>query len=557
MKSFLELIKALEVTTSTLKKIDLISKYLLLVDMDSEVSISCLFLTGSIYPPISNKTLSVGSSLIKKAIVNVSGITHADFEKYYRSKGDLGNTAEEILSQHKPILKNKDFLLVNPNNPINEIKSLNDLLVIFDFIFSTRGNNDKVKIIENALYILSSDQISLFIKLLSGNMRIGVQSATVESAISKAFETDIKLVQKINFYIGDIGKTAIKCKSGDTAKFEFELFHPIYAMLASSEVEIEEIFKRFGLPIWCEYKYDGVRVHAHMKDDEVRLYTRDLKEITSQFPEVAKQILEISKKNNISSVLIDGEIIPFQDGKILPFANIQKRLGRKTGIDELSRSNPCSIICYDLLYIEREVLFDSPLKERRAKAEDKLKGLMFSELKFINNKTEFLDFFRTLKEEKLEGIMIKNPDSLYESGKRGINWIKYKQTLDPLDVVVTKGEFGNGKNSNLISLLTISVYNDKKTELLEIGRVYSGLSESQILELNNNFKEITIENNDKFSLFEPKIILEIAFENIQKSSRYNSGYAIRFPRVLKIRTDKPLSEINTISDVKRYFEFLS
>jgi DNA ligase-1 len=560
MKLFASVCENLSNESGSIKKVEIISEALLNIKTDKELALFCLYLTGLLYPSSVQKTINVGKALIRDAVVKLLNISVEEWNKAYREFGETGETIQNLLENYKQVEGKKDSgdliseeeqIIYNPKGDFE----LNKFEEYVDKLTTTSGSLAKVKIIAELLSQLKPIEAKYVCKLLLQNLRIGVQEATVESAIAKAFEVEKKQVSHLNFYLGDIGEVAIRSKEKNFSDVVFRLFHPIRAMLASAEVEIDEIFKRMNGSVWAEFKYDGIRAHVHKLGGRVEIFTRDQKRITEQFPEVVKFFLEMEPDN----FLIDGEIVPFSGGKIHPFAYIQKRLGRKDLLQEEVDANPAAFIAYDFLFFNDEVLFEKPLTERRELLEKTFGPFktMFSTKKIVLNENEFLDFFKQSKAEGREGLMIKNPESKYESGKRGIHWLKYKQTLDPLDVVILFAHWGEGKNAKYLSSFTFGVWDENHKEIIPVGRVASGMNEEELKYFTEYLPKIAIEEIESGYKVEPTQILEVGFENIQKSERYSSGYAVRFPRVLRLRTgDKPVEEISTIKDVIRGFELL-
>lgn len=556
MKTIAEICERLSSESGSLKKIEIISEALNKITSDAELNLFCLYLTGLIYPASVQKTINVGKALIRDAILRLINIEVGIWDKEFRKLGETGETVQYFLENYNKF-HSKESALDMPHveyRPSGKY-SLNDFRNFTEELATTAGNLDKTNLVAVNLAKLNPLEAKYACKLLLQNLRIGVQEATVESAIVKAFDTDKKEVSKLNFYLGDIGEVAVRCKNKNFENVLFRLFHPIKAMLASAEVDVDEIFKRMKGKVWAEYKYDGIRAHIHKKADRVEIFTRDLKRITDQFPEVVSYFQDIKPDN----FLIDGEIVPFSNEKIQPFAFIQKRLGRKENLIEEAKNNPCRFVAYDFIFLNDELVFEQTLSQRRNLLEEVFgdSELLFSSKKIVSTTEDFYAFFRQAKEEGREGLMVKNPDSKYEPGKRGIHWLKYKQTLDPLDVVILEADFGEGKNAGYLSSYTFGVWDEKKENLVPVGRVASGATEDDLKYFTEYLPKIAVEKTDTGYKLQPEIILEVGFENIQISERYTSGYAVRFPRILRIRTgDKPLEEISTLSDVKRTFEMI-
>jgi DNA ligase-1 len=579
MKIFAELCDILSKKSGSLKKIELISDSIKEVSDEGELYLFAIYLTGRIYPSNIQKTINIGKALIRDAIVKLSGITKEDWDMQIREYGESGEAVCFILEnliKNETLNKNELFDATSTVYKPNLGFSLQEFANYIDKLVETSGNHAKVDILTELFSQLPPIYAKYGVKIILQNLRIGVQEATVETAIAKAYDIDKKVISKANFYLGDIGEIVVRAKKNDFTNINFKLGHPIKAMLASAEVDVDEIFKRMNGNVWCEYKYDGVRAHIHKLGDVVKIFTRDQKRITEQFPE----IVEFYKNIKPDNFLIDGEIVPFKGGSIQPFAFVQKRLGRKEKLEEEVLENPTVFIAYDFLFYEGETLFEESLETRRGKLEEvfgecgqkiyERKNFLrkydlhyffvhgykyFQLIFFVHRISDFHDFFRKSKEEGREGLMVKNPKSTYESGKRGIHWLKYKQTLDPLDVVIIQAEYGEGKNSKYLSSFTFGVWDERKENLVPVGRVASGTTEADLQHFTKILPEIAKDKLPNGFKVKPQEILEVGFENIQISNRYSSGWAVRFPRLLRIRTgDKPLDEISTISDIKRIYE---
>lgn len=554
MNDFAKICYELENQSSILKKVSIIAQYLKSLESQEELYLASIYLSSNIYPVSSNKVINVGLGLIRKSIIELFGISIEIWNKYYKKHREIGNVIEDIFKSEKTKLKSSSELFNDNKNNVN--KSLIEFKKVCDQLNENSKNKIKIEILKNLFKELSPLTAKYIARLLTENLRIGVQESTIEVSISKAFDIPKSKISHTNFYIGNIGEVAVRAKQKNFENIEFQLFHPIKPMLATAETNIEDIFSRMGDEVWAEYKYDGIRAHVHKNIDKVKIYSRDLKDITNQFPEIVNFFKDIEKKNSkLEKFLLDGEIVAYQNNKIMPFAYLQRRLGRKDKIEEEANCNPTIFIAYDILVINDKTLFESKLKDRRKILIEYFKNsnLVFSTQKIITNKNEFKEFFNEARKEGREGLMIKNPDSKYEPGKRGLSWLKYKQTLETLDVVILQAEYGEGKNSKYLSMFTIGVWDEKKENILPIARVSSGASEEDLEYLTKLIPKISTEVLENGYKLEPKIILEVGYENIQISDRFNSGYALRFPRIIRIREDKTLEEINTINDVKNIY----
>ncbi|HEY1404133.1 MAG TPA: ATP-dependent DNA ligase, partial [Pyrinomonadaceae bacterium] len=425
----------------------------------------------------------------------------------------------------------------------------------------TRGTKNKRAILAGAFARATALEAKYLVKMLVGDLRIGLKEGLVEDALARAFGRELADVARVNMLTGDIGETAVRARRGDLAGVSMRLFHPIKFMLATAGEDLADIARTMPGEFYVEDKFDGIRAQAHVERGRVALYTRTLDEVTHRFPELVTPLAALS-----TDAIMDGEIVPARGAEILPFAELQKRLGRKTVGDELLASTPVAFIAYDLLYASGRVMFDEPLAVRRVALESLLtnsnpgageteaSSLRLSEAKRMNDAALLDVEFDAARGRGNEGLMIKDPRSSYKPGKRGREWLKLKRALATLDVVVTAVEVGHGKRRNLLSDYTFAVRRAADdAELLNVGKAYSGLTDTELAELTEWFRAHTLQEfaHGRVRTVEPRIILEVTFDRVQASKRHKSGYALRFPRILRLRDDKSVDEIDTLETVSK------
>jgi DNA ligase-1 len=348
--------------------------------------------------------------------------------------------------------------------------------------------------------------------------------------------------------LGDIGETAVRAKHSEFDQLALAMFRPVKFMLATPTETEDEIFATFAGPFFIEDKYDGIRGQLHVSGGRAGLYSRTLDDVGNQFPE----IVEAAQKLNVSFIA-DGEIVAFSGDQVLPFALLQKRLGRKRPPAALISEIPVSFMAFDLLSYQDRTLLDEPLIERKKALESIgwAEPLRMAPFMLLETRVQLEPFFEQAALRRNEGLMLKDAASPYIPGKRGMSWLKWKKALATLDVVVTGVEFGHGRRRDVLSDYTFAVQHDGK--LLNIGKAYSGLTDVEIAEMTEFFKQHTIQDFGRFRLVEPTVILEVTFNGIQKSGRHASGYALRFPRIVRIRNDKAIGEIDTIETVQKLY----
>jgi DNA ligase-1 len=369
------------------------------------------------------------------------------------------------------------------------------------------------------------------------------------------FEQPLVDVTYANMLLGDIGETATRARRADLRDVNMRLFHPIKFMLATPAADLTDIARTMPEEFLVEDKFDGIRAQAHVENGRVAIYSRTMDEITHRFPELVEPLQSLT-----TDAIIDGEIVPATDHAILPFSELQKRLGRKTVGAQLLTAVPVVLVAYDLLYAGGKVLIDEPLSERRRIMEDLVLGrgpLRLSEGKSFSEAALLDDEFDRARARGNEGLMIKNPASSYKPGRRGREWLKLKRAIATLDVAVTAVEVGHGKRRHLLSDYTFAVRRSQEDdELLNIGKAYSGLTDQELTEMTEWFKVHTLREfgHGRVRIVEPSTVIEVTFDRIQRSNRHKSGYALRFPRILRIRPDKTSRDIDTLETVKRLVE---
>ncbi|MBC8078343.1 MAG: ATP-dependent DNA ligase, partial [Chloroflexales bacterium] len=392
------------------------------------------------------------------------------------------------------------------------------------------------------------------VKLLmgGGDLRIGLLEGQLEDALARAAGVKVRSVQWANMLLGDVGETALLARHGQLDTARMRLFHPLKFMLASPIQDPEEIRRSITGAFFVEDKYDGIRAQAHKEGERLALYSRTLDEMTGRFPELHAPLMALP-----GSFMLDGEILAARDGRILPFKELQQRLGRKTVAADVQAATPVIFVAYDLLYQDRVVLLDEPLEERRGRLEGLLAGaseklIMASLMARVEDVAAIDGLFDAARARGNEGLMVKDPQSRYAPGRRGREWLKVKRALATLDVVVTAAEVGNGKRRHLLSDYTFAVRaSATDPTLLNVGKAYNGLTDAEIATLTEWFKQHTLQDFGRVRLVEPQIVLEVTFDAVQPSPRHKSGYALRFPRIVRIRDDKRPEEIDTLDAVRQ------
>ncbi|MEP6925698.1 MAG: ATP-dependent DNA ligase [Pyrinomonadaceae bacterium] len=558
MSKFLQFAETAEkvgATTKRLEKAAFLREYFENLT-DDDLQLAARFCAGHAFSLSDQRTTNIGGAALFKAVSAVTNIEVEELKRLTVKSGDIGDTAEKIFQTNQAA----EYTLQNIADFISNIAA-------------TNGTKAKTALLIDFLKPANNLEAKYMIKILTGDLRIGLLEGAVEDALARMFDQPVSKVQWTNMLTGDIGETALLLRQGktDTAKMRF--FHPIKFMLASAS-DLDDVAKRMPDQFVVEDKFDGIRAQAHIalanennahlhgvnaENARVGLFSRTLDEITNSFPELIEPLSKLIA-NQPDGLILDGEILPIRDGKILPFQDLQKRLGRKTVSAEMLVQTPVAFVAYDCLFGNGKILINEAFEARR-RILDSLrfdgKQTILTESKIFSEVAAIDDEFDAARMRGNEGLMIKNPSASYKPGKRGRDWLKIKRALATLDVVVTSVEVGNGKRSRFLSDYTFAVRaSEIDATLLNVGKAYSGLTDVEIEELSNWFRAHTLQEfaHGKVRVVEPQIILEVTFDRVQPSARHKSGYALRFPRILRIRNDKPLSEIDTLETVKRLSE---
>ncbi|MGA8868185.1 MAG: ATP-dependent DNA ligase [Candidatus Sulfotelmatobacter sp.] len=572
MRRLAEAAEAIAATTRKLQKTAIVADYLKSRTAD-EAAVSAVFLSGRAFPAWEQTTLQVGGRLLWQVTAELAGKDDSALTAAYRRHGDLGAVAGEL----------------QPQRAGQDVNVL-EVSEIFRQIAGARGPAAKMALVRDLLARATPLEAKYIVKIMTGDLRIGLKESLVEEAIAQAYGTTLagvlREVQRANMLLGDIGETLRLAAEGKQAAARMRLFHPLGFMLASPVDSADEAVSYFSEAA-VEDKYDGIRAQAHVAEGEVKFFSRTRDEITESFPELPDALAGLPR-----DAILDGEIVAWDysdadQGRARPFSVLQQRLGRKKVSEKMLREIPVAYLVFDVLYADGELLIDRPLHER-ARILDELLALQRQSLphrgpvtqrksgqgELVFDSEEEIGrtrlirapVFRAASPPQLEGLfaaaqargneglMIKDLNSPYTPGKRGKSWLKMKRELATLDVVVTAVEYGHGKRVGVLSDYTFAVWDSNKDRLVNIGKAYSGLTDVEIAEMTTWFLEHTIEDRGFRRVVEPRIVLEVAFNNMMRSDRHDSGYALRFPRIVRLRPDKSPEEADTIETARKIYE---
>ncbi|MEA2549762.1 MAG: ligase 1, partial [Chloroflexota bacterium] len=485
-------------------------------------------------------------------VTDLAGVPRAALGEAYDRSSDLGRAVEDVLT----VAGHAPDATLTPTLP--------EVAAAYAEIEQASGPAAKSGILRDLLACSDPLTAKYVVKVLSGELRIGLREGLVDAAIAKAFDRPLDAVKWAGMLTGDIGELAALARDDRLADASLSLFHPIKFMLASPAEDAAEIVKRLGIPVWVEDKYDGIRAQLHRQGDDVRLYSRDLHDISGQFPEVVEGARGLAWNG-----ILDGEILAWRDGAVLPFIALQARLGRKSPSAAIRAEVPVIYVAFDVLGLGGDdnapvaALLREPLEDRRRRLEGlglPLAGdggvFALSHLVSVTSDEALEDAFLGARERRNEGLMVKDPRSIYSPGRRGLGWLKMKKALATIDCVVVGVEVGHGKRHGVLSDYTFAVRDTDNDRLVTIGKAYSGLTDAEIAEMTTWFEAHTIQRFGRYRQVEPSVVVEVAFDVIVRSKRHQSGYSLRFPRIANLRPDKPVDEIDTLETVGALYEGL-
>ena len=542
MTSFLEFARVagnIRATSSKNEKVSILSGFLAQLN-EEELPLVCRYFSGYLFPRWTEKEVFAGYSLLWNMVAELCSMNPRDLGEVYRKYGDLGDVAEEVLEKKvvQPLFK-RQLSVTNVQQTFDNMSKM-----------AGKGSQEGRRQTLKGLFLdCSPAEAKYLTKLLLGEMRIGLVEGLVEESVAKVFGKSLEEVRTANLTLGDIGETATLAMKNELYKATLQIFRPTTFMLAETMETAADIAQYYQKKVYAEFKYDGIRAQVHKADAKVRVYSRRLEDISWSFPDLVQAILKIP-----NTIVLDGEILPFKDNNPLPFQELQRRIRKKSPTKEIMEELPVVYKCFDILYLDGKVLIEKSLLQRRRflrnlKLPDKIQ---LSQTATVSSAETLQKVFEASKKLGYEGLVVKDPTSPYWPGRRGKYWVKLKKELDTLDVVIVAAEFGHGKRAGTISDYTFAVRDN--AEFRVVGKAYSGLSDEEINYMTERVKALLVQDFGYRMLVKPEIILEVAFDAIQKSDRHDSGYALRFPRIKRIRLDKNVDEIDTLQRVQAIYE---
>lgn len=539
--TLVRLYERLESTTKKLEKRDILAE--LYNNLDSKDMYPIVMLSmGSVFPQ-GAEDLGVARGLVKQVIAKAYGANTREIEEKFRDLGDLGTVAEYFASHRRQrTLVSKDLTVSLVFDNLRKLPTMT----------GAGSQERKINIIGELLTNAKPREACYIVRTVLGDMRIGVAHGLVRDAIAKAFGHEAKEVEHVFNLIGDFGTVAELAKSGKM-KAEVSIGRPIRVMLADRIDSLKTAMEKIENPA-IEIKYDGFRLGVHKEGNTIKLFSRRLDEVTRQFPELVN-----AAKENIRAkqCIIDGEAIAFDrnTGNPRPFQHLSRRIQRKYDIEKMVKEVPIKLKIFDIIYLNGKSLMDETLDKRWSALKKTIKETKLFRLADHLETKDFAKaekFYKQALASGQEGAIVKNMDAQYRPGRRVGTWLKVKEILDPLDLVIIGAEWGEGKRANTLGSLILAARHGNK--FIPTGRMASGLTDEHLFSITKKLRKLITKEEGKIVEVRPEIVIEVGYEEIQRSPKYPSGYALRFPRLLRLReNEKKAKDADTLKTIEKLF----
>ncbi|MEM2366829.1 MAG: ATP-dependent DNA ligase [Candidatus Bathyarchaeia archaeon] len=547
-RALAELCEKLEGVSRRVPAVNLVADFLKSLEPD-EVEPAVSMILGRPFPKWSQQTLDVSWATLGEIIRRITGVDWRIFLEAFNQTGDVGSAAKVVFESCK--IKRQAVLFEKPLTILEVRRS-------FEAIAETAGHGareKKERLIEALLSSASPLEAKYLVKIFIGEMRTGFHEGLMEQAVSRAFGAPFEAVKRAGMVLGDIGTVAalIKAEGREAlSKIGFQIFRPVKLMLAQMANDVAEAIKEHGGKTAFEYKLDGARVQIHKCGDDVRIFSRRLTDVTKSLPEIADMV---RKKVKAREVIMEGEVIAIDDkGYPVPFQHLMRRFKRVHEIEDVAETIPVRLYLFDILYLDGKSLISLPYLQRRQILADSAGEIPLTKQLITDSVEEAERFLREAVDCGHEGLMAKRLNSEYTPGIRGKHWLKIKPTFEPLDLVIVAAEYGYGRRHEWLSDYYLAARDAETGEFLVVGKTFKGLTDSEIIEMTKRLKELAIKEEYRRVYVTPKIVVEVAYNEIQKSPKYKCGMALRFARITRLRDDKTPEEADTIQRVREIYQ---
>ncbi len=549
MTSFTRVAELLDSVTATSKrkeKIRYLAEFLSSLE-SSEVSYASLLVAGRIFAESDQRSLNVSWSGILSALQQVMDIKPSDVHRVY--DGDVGEAVANLIESGKYARQSSLF-----DEPLT-ILSVKTSLERIASLSGKGSKNEREAILANLLRNASSREARYLVAIILGDTRTGVSDAMLVEAVAEAYSIDSDIVRRAWSFCGDLGRVAETAQmQGDKGvrNINIQLFTPIRPMLATPAEKIDDVFANSSSTYCVEYKYDGARVQIHKKGEVVKIYSRRMTDVTESMPDIVQLI---SSALRAESAILDGEVVAIgDDGQPLPFQEVMKRFGRSRDVSTKVNETELQLFVFDILFLNGKPLSDLSLEKRRRRLVSVAASKVVAPSFAVREEEEAQNLFDESKQLGHEGIMVKDPESSYTPGTRGKNWFKIKHTLQTLDMVVLAAEWGHGRRKDWLSDYHLGVIDETTGKYIMVGKTFKGLTDSELESMTARLQELEVSSSRGVVTVHPEMVVEVLVSELQKSPTYESGIALRFARIVRIRDDRGPSDITSLNELEEMYE---
>ncbi|MHC1628379.1 MAG: ATP-dependent DNA ligase [Candidatus Nezhaarchaeales archaeon] len=526
----------------------LVSRFIRDLDPD-DLELAVRFIVGELFPPWEPE-IGLGVMGIVDSVVRVFSSSRSEFFKVFKPTGDVGLAAMKIAEK----LKGKPILMLDEKG-----LTIREVYEGFKSIAEASGEGSrrkKLRLFSSLLLRARSPlEVKYLVKLALGERRHGFGEGLMEEAIADAFNVPHELVRRVNMLISDIGLTAKIAKTGGANELRRQgiiLFHPVKPMLAEKANDVLSALRELGGKASFEVKVDGARVQIHKFHDKIKIFSRRATDVTLSLPDIVNLV---RRRIRAESIVLEGEVVALtSEGKPAPFQVLMRRFRRQRDVSKLVSEIPLKLCLFDVLYLNGETLIDKPYIERRGVLKSVVDEDLIIETLLTSRYEDAKAFYDKALRDGHEGLMAKDLEAPYTPGVRGKKWLKVKPIFNTLDLVVVAAEYGHGYRASMLSDLHLAAYNPETGEFEVVSKCFTGLTDEELTWITRRLKELAIKEEGRIVYVEPKIVVEVAFDEVQKSPHYKSGLALRFPRIVRIRDDKSPLEADTIQTLMKIYE---
>ena len=546
-KSLAEVLERVEATKKRLKIIDLTARFLLLLNAD-EVEPAISMILGRAFPKWSQKKLDVSWATLTVILQRITDANWEVFREAFSETGDVGSAVKLVFERINP---KKQALLLEKTLTITEVRRL---FLSISGAVGSGSREKKERLISALLGNASPVEAKYLARIFLGEMRTGLHEGLMEQAVAKAFDVQLAAVQKASMVLGDIGEAAFIAKTGKERLLEigFQVFRPVKLMLAQVASDVAEAVVNHGGKTAFEFKYDGARVQIHKGGSVVRVFSRRLTDVTESLPEVVDAV---EANLGASDAIVEGEVVALdKKGRPIAFQHLMRRFRRVHKVRDMAEKIPIRLFLFDILYLNGKSLISLPYIQRRKILTDNAGEIPLTAQLVTGQKNLAEKFLKQAMDAGHEGLMAKKIDSSYTPGSRGKRWLKIKPVLDSLDLVITAAEYGYGRRHGWLSDYYLAARDPVTGEFLNVGKTFKGLTDAEIIEMTRRLKELAVRENRNKVVVIPRIVVEVAYNEIQRSPKYKCRIALRFARISRIRDDKGPQDADTIDRVRAIFE---